>query len=120
QKARRGSRSVAHAHFRYFNPLPRNTGEILRRFRRILAPELNRGQLRHLLRSEFLLDVAGLSKLQGRPFLVSEIEARIQEELGELWCVGPIASGALSHGEALHCITRWTSLSQARPRPFLQ
>ena len=83
QNVRRDGRSVAHAHFRYLNPLPRNTGKILRRFHRILASELNRGQLRHLLRSEFLLEVAGLSKLQGRPFLVSEIEARIEEELAK-------------------------------------
>src|SRR5262249_8798725 len=81
QRANRAGRSVAHAHLRYLHPLPQNLGEILRRYRRVLAPELNRGQLRQLLRSEFLLDVAGFSKVQGRPFLVGEVAARIEEEM---------------------------------------
>jgi 2-oxoglutarate ferredoxin oxidoreductase subunit alpha len=84
QRLQRPGHSVAHAHLRYLNPFPRNTSEILRRYRRILVPELNRGQLRQLLRSEFLLDVAGFSKVQGRPFLVGEVAARIEEELSAL------------------------------------
>ena len=81
QRASRRGRAVAHAHLRYLNPLPANTGEILRRYRRVLVPELNRGQLRRLLRSEFHVDAVGLNKVQGRPFLVGEIEAKINEEL---------------------------------------
>jgi 2-oxoglutarate/2-oxoacid ferredoxin oxidoreductase subunit alpha len=79
QRARRQGISVAHAHLRYLNPLPRNTGDVLRRYRRILIPELNGGQLRLLLRAAFLVDVEGLNKVQGRPFLVSEIEEKIAE-----------------------------------------
>jgi 2-oxoglutarate ferredoxin oxidoreductase subunit alpha len=71
--------SVAHAHLRYLNPLPRNTGDVLKRYRRILVPELNGGQLRMLLRAEFLIDAVGLNKVQGKPFLVSEIAAKIAE-----------------------------------------
>ncbi len=77
----RGSR-VAHAHFRALHPLPRNTGDVLKRFRRVLVPELNGGQLLLLLRAAFLADAVGLHKVQGRPFLVGEIEAKIDEMLG--------------------------------------
>jgi 2-oxoglutarate ferredoxin oxidoreductase subunit alpha len=70
---------VAQAHLRYLNPMPRNTGEVLANYRKVLVPELNAGQLRMLLRSEFLIDAIGLNKIQGRPFLVSEIEDKITE-----------------------------------------
>jgi 2-oxoglutarate ferredoxin oxidoreductase subunit alpha len=79
QRAQRKGLKVAHAHFRYLNPLPRNTAEVLRRYQKVLVPELNRGQLRMLLRAEFLVDAVGLNKIQGRPFLVSEIEEKIAE-----------------------------------------
>jgi 2-oxoglutarate ferredoxin oxidoreductase subunit alpha len=81
QRARRKGQSVAHAHFRYLNPMPRNTAEVLKRYKKILVPELNRGQLLMLLRAEYLVNAHGLNKIQGRPFLVSEIEARIEEVL---------------------------------------
>ena len=81
QRARRKGLGVGHAHLRYLNPMPRNTGEVLKRFKRVLVPELNRGQLRMLLRAEFLVDAVGLNKIQGKPFLVSEIEAKIDELL---------------------------------------
>jgi 2-oxoglutarate ferredoxin oxidoreductase subunit alpha len=78
-----GGKSVAHAHLRYLNPLPRNLGDILRSYDRVLVPELNCGQLRLLLRSEFLCDVVGLNKVQGKPFLVSEIAGKINRMLEE-------------------------------------
>ena len=62
--------------------MPRNTGAVLRRFRKVLVPELNAGQLRWLLRATYLVDAEGLNKVQGRPFLVSEIEERIAQMLG--------------------------------------
>jgi 2-oxoglutarate ferredoxin oxidoreductase subunit alpha len=77
QRCRQRGLKVAHAHLRYLNPLPRNTGEVLQRYRKVLVPELNLGQLRHLLRTEFLIDAVGLNKVQGRAFLVSEIEEAI-------------------------------------------
>jgi 2-oxoglutarate ferredoxin oxidoreductase subunit alpha len=81
QRAQRKGLKVAHAHFRYLNPLPRNTAAVLKRYKKVLVPELNAGQLRLLLRGEFLVDAVGLNKIQGRPFLVSEIESKIEEVL---------------------------------------
>jgi 2-oxoglutarate ferredoxin oxidoreductase subunit alpha len=72
---------VAGAHLRYLNPMPRNTGDVLTRYKKVLVPELNAGQLRFLLRSTFLVDAIGLNKVQGKPFLVSEIEEKIAEML---------------------------------------
>ncbi|HUY36272.1 MAG TPA: 2-oxoacid:acceptor oxidoreductase subunit alpha [Pirellulales bacterium] len=73
--------SVAHCHLRYMNPFPRNLGEIIERYEKVLVPELNRGQLRLLLRGEFLVDAVGLNKIKGKPFTVAEIVAKIQAML---------------------------------------
>ncbi len=81
QRAQRKGFKVAQAHLRYLNPMPKNTGEVLRRYQKVLVPELNCGQLRLLLRGEFLVDAIGLNKIQGRPFLVSEIEEKIEQLL---------------------------------------
>jgi 2-oxoglutarate/2-oxoacid ferredoxin oxidoreductase subunit alpha len=82
QRARRQGLSVAHAHLRYLHPMPANTGDLLRRYRKVLVPELNSGQLLLLLRAAFLVDAMGLNKVQGRPFQVREIEEAIWAELG--------------------------------------
>ncbi len=79
ERAQQRGLKVAQAHLRYLNPMPRNTGDVLRSYKKVLVPELNAGQLRLLLRSTFLIDAIGLNKVQGRPFLVSEIEDRINE-----------------------------------------
>ncbi|MEX0701809.1 MAG: 2-oxoacid:acceptor oxidoreductase subunit alpha [Planctomycetales bacterium] len=76
-------RSVAHAHLRYLNPFPRNLGQLLQSYDKVLVPELNLGQLRLLLRAGFLVDAVGLNKVQGKPFLVSEIADKINSMLGE-------------------------------------
>ncbi len=81
QRAQRKGCKVSCAHLRYLNPMPKNTGEVLKRFKKVLVPELNSGQLRLLLRGTFLVDAAGLNKVQGRPFLVSEIEDKIAQML---------------------------------------
>jgi 2-oxoglutarate ferredoxin oxidoreductase subunit alpha len=81
ERAQRKGLKVAHAHLRYLNPMPRNTEAVLRRYRKVLVPELNSGQLRLLLRGYFLVDAVGLNKVQGRPFLVSEVEEKIEELL---------------------------------------
>ncbi len=83
QRAQKQGLSVAGAHLRYLNPMPKNTGDVLRRYQKVLVPELNCGQLRLLLRAEFLVDAVGLNKIQGKPFLVSEIEAKIREMLAK-------------------------------------
>jgi 2-oxoglutarate/2-oxoacid ferredoxin oxidoreductase subunit alpha len=66
-------RSVAHAHLRYLNPMPRNTGDVLARYRRVLVPEVNLGQLVMLIRARFLVDAVGYGRVRGRPFRIAEI-----------------------------------------------
>jgi 2-oxoglutarate ferredoxin oxidoreductase subunit alpha len=73
--------SVSHLHLRYLNPLQKNVGELLRGFRRVLVCEMNLGQLRMLLRSRFLVDAAGLNKVQGQPFKVREIAEAARAQL---------------------------------------
>ncbi|MCB9567521.1 MAG: 2-oxoacid:acceptor oxidoreductase subunit alpha [Myxococcales bacterium] len=79
--ARRRGVKVAHAQIRHLSPLPKNLGELLRSFKKILVPELNNGMLVKLLRSEFLVDAQGLNKIAGQPFKVAEIEAAIASHL---------------------------------------
>jgi 2-oxoglutarate ferredoxin oxidoreductase subunit alpha len=81
KRAQRKGHKVAQAHLRYLNPMPKNTGEVLKRYKKVLVPELNAGQLSVLLRDRFLVDAKGLNKIQGRPFLVSEIEEKIEQML---------------------------------------
>jgi 2-oxoglutarate ferredoxin oxidoreductase subunit alpha len=81
QRAQDQGLSVSGAHLRYMNPFPRNLGDIFKRFKKVLVPELNMGQLRLLLRGQYLVDAIGLNKIQGRPFLIAEIEAKIKEVL---------------------------------------
>jgi len=82
ERARRKGLKVAQAHFRYLNPMPKNTPAVMKRFKKILVPELNSGQLCWLLRAKYLAPAESLSKVQGKPFLVSEIEAAIEKMLG--------------------------------------
>lgn len=82
ERAREAGRSVSHAHLRWLNPMPRNLGDVLKRFRRVVTCELNMGQLQWLLRARYLVDVQGVYKVQGRPFMVSDIADQIDELLG--------------------------------------
>ncbi len=81
ERAQRKGIKVARAHLRYLNPMPANTEAVLKRFPNILVPELNSGQLLWLLRAKYLVPARGLNKVQGRPFLISEIETAIAEAL---------------------------------------
>ena len=74
-------KSVAHAHFRHLNPFPRNTGEVLLSYRRVLVPEVNLGQLLLLLRARYLIDAIGLNKVRGKPYRISEIEEAARQLL---------------------------------------
>jgi 2-oxoglutarate ferredoxin oxidoreductase subunit alpha len=74
---RRAGRRVSSIHLRHLNPFPSNLGDVLSRFERILVPELNSGQLAGMLRSRFLVDARTMSKVEGQPFKVEEIRARI-------------------------------------------
>jgi 2-oxoglutarate ferredoxin oxidoreductase subunit alpha len=78
ERCRRRGIDVARAHLRHLLPMPTNTADVLRRYRRVLVPELNAGQLASVLRSQFSVEVVSLSKTQGRPFLSSEIETKIE------------------------------------------
>ena len=69
--------SVGHAHLRYINPFPSNLGEVLHRYDRVVIPEINLGQLNHLIRDRFLLDVVSVPKIQGQPFKVREIREAV-------------------------------------------
>jgi 2-oxoglutarate/2-oxoacid ferredoxin oxidoreductase subunit alpha len=69
--------SVAHAHVRYLNPMPKNLGTLLRGYKRVLIPELNTGQLIQIIRSKFLIDAQGLNKIKGMPFSSGEIKDAI-------------------------------------------
>jgi 2-oxoglutarate ferredoxin oxidoreductase subunit alpha len=77
ERLNRRGRRVAHAHLVHLNPFPTNLGEVLARYRRVVVPEMNLGQLTSLVRSEFLVDARLVSKVQGQRFLYSEIEAAV-------------------------------------------
>jgi 2-oxoglutarate/2-oxoacid ferredoxin oxidoreductase subunit alpha len=72
---------IGHVHLRHLNPLPRNLDEVMRRYKHVLVPEMNMGQLSFVLRGKFLVDAIGYNKIQGRPFKQAEIEAKIEEVL---------------------------------------
>jgi 2-oxoglutarate ferredoxin oxidoreductase subunit alpha len=77
-------RAVAHAHLRYLNPMPTNTGEVLRSYEHVLIPEVNMGQLRTLIRAAYLVDAEGFNLVRGKPFQISEIQAKAEQVLGDL------------------------------------
>ncbi len=70
---------VATLHLRHLNPMPQNLGDLLHRYEKILIPELNTGQLRKVIRAEYLVDAKGLNKIAGEPFKISEITEKIVE-----------------------------------------
>jgi 2-oxoglutarate ferredoxin oxidoreductase subunit alpha len=70
---RAGGTKVAWIHLVHLNPLPANLGELLRKFRRVLVPELNNGQLCRIVRANYLVDAQAVSKIQGRPFSSGEL-----------------------------------------------
>jgi 2-oxoglutarate/2-oxoacid ferredoxin oxidoreductase subunit alpha len=72
---------IGHVHLRYLNPLPRNLGQVIERYRHVLVPEMNMGQLSMILRAKFLVDAEGYNKIQGQPFKQAELEAKIEEVL---------------------------------------
>ena len=81
-KVRKNGIKVAQAHFRYLNPLPKNTEKVLKKYKKILCPELNLGQFAKIIKSEFPVDIIPFNKIQGLPFKSSEIEDKIESILG--------------------------------------
>nr|MBA3485046.1 2-oxoglutarate ferredoxin oxidoreductase subunit alpha [Pirellulales bacterium] len=82
-KMQNAGKSVSHCHLRYLNPFPKNLGDILKNFKKVLVPELNMGQLRMIIRSQFLVDAIGHNKVQGKPFSVSELVEKIESVLSK-------------------------------------
>ncbi|WP_265571228.1 2-oxoacid:acceptor oxidoreductase subunit alpha [Sphingomicrobium nitratireducens] len=81
RRSRSRGLDVSHIHLRHIAPFPKNLGELLRGYDRILVPEMNMGQLKTLLRDQFLVDAQPLNKVSGQPFRIAEIEAAIEESL---------------------------------------
>jgi len=79
--ARKSGLQVSHVHIRYMNPMPKNLGELLRGFKRVVVPEMNNGMLVKVLRAEYLVDAQGFNKISGQPFKIAEIEAEIRRQL---------------------------------------
>lgn len=82
KKAIEEGHDVSHAHVKYLNPLPKNLGDLLKGFDKVLIPEINNGQLIKIIRDKFLIDAKGLNKIQGMPFTTGEITNKIIEILG--------------------------------------
>ena len=79
QISRRAGSPVAQAHLRHLNPFPANTAEVLRRYDKVVIPEMNLGQLSRLLRAEFLVDAKSITKVTGQPFTAAEMVNNIME-----------------------------------------
>jgi 2-oxoglutarate/2-oxoacid ferredoxin oxidoreductase subunit alpha len=77
RRVRERGRRVATAHLRHLNPLPKNTGDVVRAYRRVLIPEMNMGQLALLIRGRFLVDAKSFTKVQGLPIFAEELEQEI-------------------------------------------
>jgi 2-oxoglutarate/2-oxoacid ferredoxin oxidoreductase subunit alpha len=82
RRARRKGIKVAHAHLRYLSPFPANLGDVLRRYPKVVCPEMNLGQLALILRGKYLVDVQSVTKVQGLAFLADEIGRVIRAALG--------------------------------------
>jgi 2-oxoglutarate/2-oxoacid ferredoxin oxidoreductase subunit alpha len=81
RRVRAGGGKVAQAHLHYLNPFPRNTGEVVGAYEKVLIPEINLGQLRKLIRAEFLVDATGFNLVRGLPFRAGEVQDAIEAML---------------------------------------
>jgi len=81
RRVRDGGHAVAHAHLRWLNPFPRNLGDVLRSYDRVLVPEMNLGQLLQLIRARYLVDAVGYNRVTGKPFRASEIADAVEAAL---------------------------------------
>jgi 2-oxoglutarate/2-oxoacid ferredoxin oxidoreductase subunit alpha len=82
RKARAKGLDVSHIHIRHIWPMPRNLGDLLHSYDQVIVPEMNTGQLKTVLRDQFLVDAKPLNKVSGQPFRIAEIEAAIEGALG--------------------------------------
>jgi 2-oxoglutarate/2-oxoacid ferredoxin oxidoreductase subunit alpha len=81
RRARARGGDVSHVHIRHIWPLPKNLGDLLRSYERLIVPEMNKGQLKTLLRDQYLVDARPVTKVSGQPFKIAEIEAAVEEAL---------------------------------------
>lgn len=81
-KCRKEGLNVSLAHIKYLNPFPKNLGEIIGNFKKVLIPELNLGQLKAIINSTYECNAKGFNKVQGLPFKISELCDAIKAELG--------------------------------------
>jgi len=79
RRLRARGKKIARAHLRHLNPFPKNTEEVLRRFDKVVVPEMNKGQLSKLIRSEFLVPTIDVNQVKGLPFRAGDLEARLLE-----------------------------------------
>jgi 2-oxoglutarate ferredoxin oxidoreductase subunit alpha len=77
ERAQNAGHSVSHLHLRHINPFPKNLGEVLGNYKKVLIPELNLGQLSTMIRAKFLVDAQGLNKVAGKPFTTTEVYNKI-------------------------------------------
>ena len=84
KRARLEGLDVSHIQVRYLSPMPKNLGELLHNFEKIIVPEMNTGQFINLIRAEYLIDADGLNKVAGQPFKIGEILAAIHEKFAVL------------------------------------
>ncbi len=84
RRLRQDGAEVSHVHLRHLNPLPRNLGEVLSRFDRVIVPELNLGQLAWILRARYLIDIDSLTKIEGKPFKSQDIVEHVQKSRQEV------------------------------------
>ena len=80
-ESRRQGKSVAHCHLQYIHPFPKNLGDLFKNYKKVLIPELNAGQMWMILRGLYLVDAVSFSKVKGKPFLIGELCAKIDEVL---------------------------------------
>ncbi|HET7152696.1 MAG TPA: 2-oxoacid:acceptor oxidoreductase subunit alpha, partial [Candidatus Kapabacteria bacterium] len=83
EKKMKEGKSVGSIHLRYLNPLPPDLGDVIKRFKRVVVPEMNMGQLSKILRATYLVDAIGLNKVQGLPITTEEVEKKIDELLAK-------------------------------------
>jgi 2-oxoglutarate ferredoxin oxidoreductase subunit alpha len=81
RRAVEAGKEVGWVHLRYLNPLPRNLGEVIGRFEKVVVPELNLGQLVRVIRDRFVIPAIAYNKIQGRPFTTSDVASMIEEHL---------------------------------------
>lgn len=81
RRARKKGLDVSHIHIRHIWPMPGNLGALLKGYEKVIVPEMNTGQLKTVLRDQYLVDAKPLNKISGQPFMISEIEAAIEEAL---------------------------------------